>query len=147
MIFSKQLIEENMKSTKAFVLLLILASTFLASYSFMNAETTHSNYGFDVSINPEAAKPGVFQAKFVVSELGSGKVVAAPTIRFRAGQSAEATAGDPKDGVNFKFSVSVDANGSVAEYTAIVLNSNTEISRSQAKISLNNHGLMPAKPE
>ena len=129
------------------VLMLILCSTMFLASDFTKAETIPSNYGFDVSINPETAKPGIFQAKLVISELTSGKVVAAPTIRFRAGQSAEATAGDPKDGVNFKFSVSVDANGSVAEYTAIVLNSNTEISRSQAKISLNNHVLMPVKPE
>ena len=127
-----------MKSTKPIVLILIVVSMFLVSYSFMNAETTPSTYGFDVSINPEAATPGVFQAKFVVSELSSGKVVAAPTIRFRAGEAAESTAGDAKNGVNFKFSVSVDEKGSVAEYSAVVLNSNTEISRTQAKISLSN---------
>jgi hypothetical protein len=125
-----------MKSTKPFVLLLIVASMFFVSYSFMNAETTTSNYGFDVSINPETANPGIFQAKFVVSELASGKVVVEPTIRFRAGESAEATAGDTNNGINFKFSVSVDSKGSAAEYRAVVLNSNIEISRSQAKISL-----------
>ncbi|MCI0618438.1 hypothetical protein L0244_36125, partial [bacterium] len=107
-------------------------------YGFLNAGTTQSNYGFDVSINPEATNPGVFQAKFVISELTSGKVVAAPTIRFRAGQPAETTAGDSKDGIHFKFSVSIDQKGSLAEYTAVVLNSNTEISRSQAKIALSN---------
>lgn len=125
-----------MKSTKMTLLLIVLALTFFTSYSLMNAATVSSNYGFDVSINPEATNPGIFQAKLVISELASGKVVAAPMIRFRAGESAETKAGDAKDGVNFKFSVSVDKKGSVAEYTAVVLDSNTEISRSQAKISL-----------
>jgi len=128
----------NMGSRKLAISLFILALAFLFSFGFMNAATVPSNYGFDVSIDPEAATPGVFHAKFVVSELRSGKVVAAPIIRFRAGESAETTAGDAKNGVNFKFSVSVDKKGSVAEYSAIVLNSNTEISRSQAKISLSN---------
>ncbi|HEY7161391.1 MAG TPA: hypothetical protein VH815_09025 [Acidobacteriota bacterium] len=123
---------------KMAVLMLILCSTMFLGSGFMKAEMIPSNYGFDVAINPEEAQPGIFHAKFVVSELVSGKVVAAPTIRFRAGESAEATAGDAKDGVNFKFSVSVDAKGSLAEYTAVVLNSNTEISRSQAKITLSN---------
>lgn len=127
-----------MKLNKLMLLLVILVSVFFTSYSLMSAAVIPSNYGFDVSINPEAATPGVFQAKLVVSELGSGKVVAAPTIRFRTGESAESTAGDPSNGLNFKFSVSVDEKGSAAEYKAIVLNSNTEISRSQAKISLSN---------
>jgi hypothetical protein len=130
-----------MKSTKSIFFLLIIVSIFLAPFSFMKAETFPSNYGFDVSINPEVATPGVFHAKFVVSELGSGKVVAAPTIRFRAGQAAESTAGHASNGVHFKFSVSVDEKGSVAEYSAVVLNSNTEVSRSQAKISLSNSNL------
>ncbi len=125
-----------MKLTKTILLLSILALTFLTSYSLMNAETVPSNYGFDVSINPEATNPGVFQAKFVISELSSGKVVAAPMIRFRAGQPAETTAGDSKDGVHFKFSVSVDEKGALAEYRAAVYNSNIEIARSEAKISL-----------
>jgi hypothetical protein len=127
-----------MKLNKLMLLLVILGSAFFASYSLMNAATVPSNYGFDVSINPETATPGVFQAKLVISEVVSGKVVAAPTIRFRAGESAETTAGDTNNGINFKFSVSVDEKGSVAEYKAVVLNSNTEISRSQAKISLRN---------
>lgn len=118
------------------LMLLILAFAF--SFSFMNAETVPSNYGFDVSISPEAATPGVFQAKFVISELASKKIVAAPTIRFRAGEPAQVTAGHPKDGVNFKFSVSIDKKGLMAEYNAVVLSSNTEISRSKAKISLGN---------
>jgi hypothetical protein len=127
-----------MKLTKSILLLIILALAFFTSYSLMNAETVPSNYGFDVSINPEVTNPGVFQAKFVISEITSGKVVAAPTIRFRAGQPAETTAGDSKDGIHFKFSVSIDQQGSLAEYTAVVFNSNTEISRSQAKIALGN---------
>ena len=97
-----------MKLTKAILLPIILVLTFFTSYSFMNAETVPSNYGFDVSINPEVTNPGVFRAKLVISELASGKAVAAPTIRFRAGQPAETTTGDTKDGINFKFSVSVD---------------------------------------
>jgi hypothetical protein len=120
------------------LLALIITSMFLLSHGFMNAGTAHSNYGFDVSISPDSVKPGVFQAKFVISELASGKVVAAPTIRFRTGESAEATAGVSNDGVNFKFSVSVDEKGSLAEYTAAVLESTTVVSRSQAKISLRN---------
>jgi hypothetical protein len=127
-----------MKLTKSILLLIILALAFFTSYSLMNAETVPSNYGFDVSINPEVTNPGVFHAKFVISELTSGKVVAAPTIRFRAGQPAETTAGNSKDGIHFKFSVSIDQKGSFAEYTAVVFNSNTEISRSQAKIALGN---------
>lgn len=127
-----------MKLNKLMLLLIILVSAFFTSYSLMSAAVVPSNYGFDVSINPETANPGIFQAKFVVSELVSGKVVAAPTIRFRTGESAESTAGDASNGLNFKFSVSVDEKGSAAEYKAIVLNSNTEISRSQAKISLSN---------
>jgi hypothetical protein len=125
-----------MKLNKLVTLAAVFISVLFTSYSIMNAGTTSSNYGFDVSINPETANPGIFQAKFVVSELASGKVVVAPTIRFRAGESAETTAGDSNNGINFKFSVSVDSKGSVAEYRAVVLNSNTEISRSQAKISL-----------
>jgi hypothetical protein len=126
----------KMKLTKAILLLIVLGLTFSASYSLMNAETVSSNYGFDVSINPETTNPGVFQAKLVISELSSGKVVAAPMIRFRSGQAAETTAGETKVGVNFKFSVSVDEKGTVAEYRAAVYNSNTEIARSEAKISL-----------
>ncbi|MCI0442563.1 hypothetical protein L0152_05010 [bacterium] len=118
--------------------ILVIVSAFFFSHGFMNAETVPSNYGFDVSINPEATNPGVFQAKLVISELASGKVVAAPTIRFRAGQAAETTVGETKDGINFKFLVSVDQKGSVAEYTAVVLDSTTEVSRSQAKITLGN---------
>jgi hypothetical protein len=119
-------------------LMVILGLGLFFLQKFTHAETGSSNYGFDISIHPEPAKPGVFQAKFVISELTSGKVVAAPTIRFRAGEQAETNAGDAKDGINFKFSVSVDVKGSLAEYTAVVLNSNTEMSRSQAKISLRN---------
>jgi hypothetical protein len=119
------------------ILTVIITSAFLFSYSFINAETAPANYGFDVAINPDAAQSGVFQAKFVISELSSGKVVASPTIRFRAGESADATAGTG-NGVNFKFSVSVDEKGSVAEYSAAVLDSTTEISHSQARILLKN---------
>src|SRR5262245_5739920 len=125
-----------MKLGRLMILLLIVASAFY--FSFINAATVPSNYGFDVSITPESANQGIFQAKLVISELSSGKIVAAPTIRFRAGQPAETTAGQTKDGINFKFSVSVDEKGSVAEYSAAVLQSTTEISRSQAKISLSN---------
>ena len=127
-----------MNFRKYFVLMSFVSLAVFFFYGFLNAETTQSNYGFDVSINTEVTNPGVFHAKFVVSELTSGKVVAAPTIRFRAGQAAETTAGDSKDGIHFKFSVSIDQKGSFAEYTAVVFNSNTEISRSQAKIALGN---------
>jgi hypothetical protein len=125
-----------MELRKLLILILIVISAFC--FSYMNASSVSSNYGFDVSITPDVAKQGVFQAKLVISELTSGKIVAAPTIRFRQGQPAEVTAVDIKDGVNFKFSVSVDETGSVAEYSAAVLQSNTEISRSQAKISFGN---------
>jgi hypothetical protein len=119
-------------------LVFVFVSALIFSGGFVNSGTNASNYGFDVSITPEVGKQGVFQAKFEISELGSGRIVASPTIRFRAGDPAEATSGDPKHGVNFKFSVSVDEKTSVAEYSAVVLESNTEISRSQAKISLSN---------
>ena len=128
-----------MKPRKFFIfaLVLISASIFL-SRTNINAVTVPSAYGFDVSIFPEPGKEGVFQAKLVLSELASAKIVASPTIRFRAGQLAETTMGEAQDGFHFKFSVSVDERGSLAEYTAVVSDSTTEISRSQARISLTN---------
>lgn len=108
------------------------------TYGFTKAEKNQPNYGFNVSIQPDSNKTDVFQGKLVISEIPSGKIVAQPMIRFKAGQPAQATSGETKNGVNFKFSVLVDENekGSVAESDAAVLDSTSEISRSQAKISL-----------
>lgn len=119
------------------ILIFVLVSVpVIFTYGFTKAENNQPNYGFNVSIQPDSNKTGVFQGKLVISEIPSGKIVAQPTIRFKAGQSAEATSGKTKNGVNFKFSVLVDEKGSVAEYDAAVLDSTSEISRSQAKISL-----------
>ena len=117
---------------------ILVSVSLLVSYGATNAGTAPSNYGFDVSIYPDSAKEGVFQAKLIISQLATGKIIAAPTVRFQTGQAAETNSEQSQDGVNFKFVVSVDEKGTVAEYSAVVLHSTTEVARSQAKVSLTN---------
>jgi hypothetical protein len=105
----------------------------------VRGETTSPNYGFKVSIFPEQASPGVYQAKFAVTDLNTDRIVSAPTIRFRAGQPAQASAEDGGK-TAFKFSVSVNESGSVAEFKAEALKDGATISRSQGTVSLNISG-------
>ncbi len=81
--------------------------------------------------------PGVFAAKLTISDIATGTVVAEPTMRFRAGESAETRAGEDEKGVAFQFSVSVNQEGSQASYKAEAIQKGAVISRSQAKITLN----------
>jgi hypothetical protein len=103
---------------------------------FINASTNPPGYGFNVSITPEQNSQGIFTAKFTVTNLNSSAVVAAPTIRFRAGEPAESTSVSTEGGTSFSFSVSVDDKASIAEYEVKVLEGASIISRSQASISL-----------
>jgi hypothetical protein len=95
-------------------------------------------YGFDVSIAPDTETIGAFTAILRVKELGSGKIVAQPTIRFRSGEPAQTTATEGADGINFRFSVAVEKDNPVAQYSAEVYRGDDAISMSRAKIALSN---------
>lgn len=118
------------------VSVIVLAVLFSWTNSSMSASNPSPSYGFDVSIVPDQQAPGVYVAQLQVSEVASARVIAAPAIRFRAGEpSTTTTAGD---GMNFRFSVSVTQSGDAAEYDASVLNGKTVVSSSHGKISLKN---------
>ena len=119
------------------LLSVISIAGFLFSGNFFVGDGTSTpSYGFDVSIVPDQQVSDAYQAKLVVKELDSNTVVAAPTIRFRAGQTANTTTAGETNGVNFQFSVAVNEKSGVAEYDAAVLQAKTIVSRSQGKISL-----------
>lgn len=120
-------------SIVSFVVLTILFSW---ANSSMSASNPSPSYGFDVSIVPDQQVPGAYVAQLKVSELDSARVVAAPAIRFRAGEPSTTTT--EGEGMNFRFSVSVTQSGDAAEYDASVLNGKTVVSSSHGKISLRN---------
>lgn len=109
----------------------------IASLFTIYADTPTASYGFDVSIFPDEEIANVYQAKLVIKELASDKVVAEPTIRFRsAEQGTTSTTGETENGINFQFSVGVNEKDGKAEYDASVLQAKKVVSRSQGKISL-----------
>lgn len=122
-------------SFKLLSVISIVGFLFLGNF-FVGAGTSTPSYGFDVSIVPDQQISDAYQAKLVVRELDSNMVVAAPTIRFRAGEPANTTTAGGANGVNFQFSVAVNEKDGTAEYDAAVLQANKIVSRSQGKISL-----------
>jgi hypothetical protein len=116
-------------------LIIVVVVLCIANIS-MSAGTTSPSYSFDLSIVPAQQASDAYQAKLLIRELASNKVVAAPTVLFRAGEGANTTAGQGSDDTNFQFSVAVSKSGETAEYDASVLYAKTVVSRSQGKISL-----------
>ncbi|HET6266245.1 MAG TPA: hypothetical protein VFG11_00880, partial [Acidobacteriota bacterium] len=71
--------------------LVLLAGVLVAPKASTTAPVPQT-YGFDVSIAPDTETIGAFTAILRIKELGSGKVVAQPSIRFRSGEPAQTTA-------------------------------------------------------
>jgi hypothetical protein len=113
--------------------LVLLAALALAGLA--NTGTGTTQYGFDASIVPEQNSPGIYQAKFAVVNLGNGKTLVAPTLRFRAGEPVSSSA-VAESGDSFDFSVSVDSSASSAQYEVKVKNGSSVVSRTQARIAL-----------
>src|SRR5262245_10423266 len=108
----------------------------IASLFSIYAESPAASYGFDVSIFPDQEIANFYQAKLVIKELASDKVIAEPTIRLRsAEQGTTSTTGETDNGINFQFSVGVNEKDGTAEYDASVLHAKTVVSRSKGKIS------------
>ena len=108
----------------------------IVSLFTVGADTPAPSYGFDVSIFPDQEIANVYQAKLVIKELTSDKVIAEPTIRLRsAQQGTTSTTGETDNGINFQFSVGVNEKDGTAEYDASVLHAKTVVSRSKGKIS------------
>lgn len=118
-----------------FLSLSFLILCVLAVSASGNTVNDAKNYGFDVSIIPEQNNAGVYQAKFSVTDLATTNVVVAPTLRFRAGESAS-TSAVGESGVSFEFSVSINEAASTAEYQVKVKDGASVVSSSLAKIAL-----------
>lgn len=116
-------------------LAILIAPLLSVPASFTNAGTASPSYGFDLSIAPDQDIANAYQAKLVITELASKKIIAAPVIRFRAGEPAQTTS-QGSDDVDFQFSVAVNKTASAAEYEITLLRANTIVSHSQGKISL-----------
>jgi hypothetical protein len=124
------------KTISIYLVVLITLSSVTARLFAANTDIAPS-YGFDLSIVPDHEVANAYQANLIIRDLASTNIVAAPSIRFRSGQPAQAKSSE-SNGINFEFSIAINENGSSVEYNAAVLHANTVVSRSQGKISLKN---------
>jgi hypothetical protein len=66
-----------------------------------------------VTIEP-AHEPGEFNASASVRELATDRLIAAPRLAVRAGETREATVGVPQDGVSVRLEITIDATATRA---------------------------------
>jgi hypothetical protein len=129
--------EEQMRFKEFCIASMIFLALALAVPNvFISAQTSSAAYDWNLLIVPDAKLANAFFAKLVVKEIGSNKVLVAPSLRFRAGEPVEATSGENENGIAFQFSVAVSPDGSTAHYKGTLTHANNVISSTQASISL-----------
>lgn len=119
----------------AVVVATLAASALPADRTRAEAAAGTPGYRTEVSVDPSAGTPGVYQAKVTLAELETGKLVALPSVEARMGEAAEVT-NEIAGGGSLKFRVNVDRNGGVAEYAVTVSHGNDEVAVHTGKVRL-----------
>ena len=118
------------------ILIIFATVLFVGAFALVGfgiPETKH--YGFNVSIAPDQERADVYKATFQVTSINDGKLIAAPTLLFRAGQPASCSV-DGGSSASFKFDVSVMGSNPTAKYEIQVFDGKSLESKTVAEIKL-----------
>jgi hypothetical protein len=91
--------------------------------------------GISVSVHKSAETPDAYECTVVVTDLASGAEIAAPTIIAKYGQTAEVVNSRP-GGEILRAKVTVDSEGTVAEYSVSLVRATETLTQHNGKISL-----------
>lgn len=98
------------------------------------AETT-PGIGVELSLSPSEEHAEAYECAAVIRDVASGEVLSAPTIVFLRGEEATAESGLP-DARKVRFTVFVADDGSVARYSAEVVDGERVVVAQRATIEL-----------
>ena len=117
--------------------LIVLAAVLVVSaFAVIGSGLTETrHYGFNVSIAPDQERSNVYKATFEVTSLNDGKLIAAPSLLFKAGEPASCSV-DGDSTASFKFEVSVVGSVPTAKYQIQVLSGNSLLSKTIAEVKL-----------
>ena len=91
--------------------------------------------GIAVSVYKSSETPDAYECTVVVTDLATGTEIAAPSIVAKYGQSAEVVNSRP-GGETLRAKVTVDAKGTVAEYSVILATATETLTQHMGKVSL-----------
>ena len=101
------------------------------------AETlAHADYGLEVTLAPSPSAPGSVEYKVVVTDLVSGKTVAAPRATTRLGVDAQ-VASSTTDGSSVRGTMKVSEDGTTAAYAVSVTRNGALVAKHAGTVSLN----------
>ncbi|HYN22501.1 MAG TPA: hypothetical protein VE078_16195 [Thermoanaerobaculia bacterium] len=121
------------KSVRLLVFCLFVLSC-LSLAAFADREAAPANYRTEVSV--QRATQGAFVLAARVTDLGSGKVLAMPTVKTPAGEEANAESTDLDSGTVIKFSGKVDSSNQTATYTVRVERTGKVVTEHSATLAL-----------
>jgi len=112
--------------------LLLLAGPALAVDPAASEGPTLPSLAVEIEIEPASA--GVLDCRAVVTDLGTGEVVAAPKVRFREGDEAVLTIG--REGEQFRLEVAADGGAGTARVRLSLVRGETETTLHRASVRL-----------
>lgn len=102
-------------------ILAVLAAS-LVAWLIAGAETLPSMepgpIGIEVVVSPEQGDTGVYRCNMELTDLSTGNILAAPSVRLAAGTEAKFYLGIPFGGMAFEATVEVNEAGDKALYAA-----------------------------
>ena len=90
--------------------------------------------GISVSVHKCAETPGAYECTVLVTDLATGSDIAAPTIIAKYGQAAEVV-NSMAGGEILRAKVTVDSDGSVAEYSVSLARGSEVLTEHKGKVS------------
>lgn len=106
------------RAAGAIVAALVVAGLGAAVFA-TSIEAPREAFGVEVDVAPWPEAEDVYECRVVVTDLTSGEVLVAPTIRFRRGEEGSVQSGS-QEGLLFTMTVSVDPEGETASYASDV---------------------------
>ena len=93
-------------------------------------------YGLDVALAPSSESAGAVEFKLVVTDLASGKAVAAPRVTTPLGVEAE-IANSTADGTDLRGTMKVSEDGKTATYVITMTKGTAVLAKHSGSVSLN----------
>jgi len=100
------------------------------------ASKTAPGFALEIKIAPKESAPGQFVCEASVTDLATGKVIAAPRIEFLQGKSSTSISDDATGKRDVQLTAGVEGNATRATYTVEVHEGETLLASQKGSIKL-----------
>ena len=100
------------------------------------AEKAGPGYGIELKLAPKEGAAGLFVCEATVTDLSTGKVVAAPRVEFQQGKSGTTITDDETGKREVLLTVGVEGNATRAAYTVEVRQGDALVSSQKGSVKL-----------